>query len=203
MANSKRYKWFVNNVCFKSPYKRWTFDKGDVIAVPYHVANMNENLDIAAANGGCRETKFGPILSKQRMCIVLWKHHECMTCLPLYSHGHRGIAAKQGDREEDYIEVLDLALKSTFIPQGSKKPLEHIHWSHPHGYLTADTICHLTGAMKVSWQEPILHLGRVTKLSYDSLVKYHKALMRKAELEKPDKEWPAAGVNPKISHDDY
>ena len=208
MANSKRHKWLLNSLCFKSPYKRWTFNKGDVIAVPCHAPNMNQNLDLTKVKGGFLHTKFGPIISKQRMCIVLWKHHECMTCLPLYSYTKCGIRAKQlrppkEDIEEDYIEVRDVAHGNNFIQYGTKEPLEHVHWNSPNGWLDIDTVCHMTGAMNVVWQEPILHVGRLTKASYEALVKYHKALMKKAENETPEKDFPPLGVNPAISHKDY
>jgi hypothetical protein len=52
-------EWFNNTVCVKSPFRRHHFNKGDVIALPYHVPNMNENT--AETDECLRITIHGPV----------------------------------------------------------------------------------------------------------------------------------------------
>lgn len=172
-------KWFQNDVCVRSPYQRKDFKQGQVISVPYHVANFNQNADVS--DNRIVETWLGPVLSKRRMFIILHIHLEGFFCLPLYSFESRGIKAKCGPRQVEYISVMDMAHKATFENVSAHyKPLVHVH-DNPNNNLSPDTVCHLTGGVRVSWQEQILPVGRLTQDSFMELLKHYKNLCETAE----------------------
>lgn len=173
-------KWFRNPVCIKSPYKREEFRVGQVIAVPFHVSNMNEKLD--PSDKGLTMTNFGPVLSKRRMFIILHIHLEGFFCLPLYSFGGRGLDAKRGDREIEYVPIMDQAHQGNFDDVISKHypPLVHKH-DNPNSSLIKSTVCHLTGGVNISWQEEITTVGRLTHQSFLDLIEYWHALVLKAQ----------------------
>lgn len=179
-GNSNKNKWYQNQVCIKSPFRRADFRKGQVIAVPFHTSNMNENAD--PNDNALTDSAFGPVLSKRRMFIIMHIHLEGMFCLPLYSFGKRGIVAKRGDREVEYMPVMDNYLKGKYVNQSKvyMRPLVHKH-DNPNNNLSEDTVCHLTGGVRVGWQEQILTVGRLTEISFVELCKNYAKLCQTAE----------------------
>ncbi|EME89121.1 uncharacterized protein MYCFIDRAFT_76484 [Pseudocercospora fijiensis CIRAD86] len=184
-GSGRKTKWLRNSVCIKATYDRARFNKGDVIPLPFHAPVMNENL--APTDDNLRQSKWGPVLSKRRMFIVLWKFKTHLFCVPLYSFGLRGFQAKANRPGfEDYITVMNEAddLKpEPFDNQGCQyEPLVFRHI--PGGFaLEPSTCCHITAGVQINWQEHIYDVGRIDKQSYLRLLRLYKAAAKNAEEE--------------------
>ncbi|KAK4508116.1 hypothetical protein PRZ48_001854 [Zasmidium cellare] len=176
--------WRKTAVCVHSPWTRLTFTKGDVLSLPYHVANLNPTID--PQDKGLTTTEFGPVLSKRRMVIVLYKFKETMFCVPLYSFTGRGIGSRKPDLVDQYIQLMDVGrdpseLKGT----GAYEPLEFKHAYREDAFDDCTTV-HITGGKTVSWQEDIELVGRLTERSYFQLVRIWRNLNEKADREEVD-----------------
>lgn len=182
--------WINTPECIKAPYASHDFNKGDVISVPFHVNNMNPNATFD--DRSLRETEEGPVYTKRRMLVVLFKYEEGMLCLPLYSFGGRGIVAKARpvDYREHYVCLRDLK-HLDFVNGGKTPPVDFVHAS-PYDRLSRATTIHLSGAIRVHWEEYIGLVGRLTKEGYLRLLKRWKELQQKAENEPAGGTWPAA-----------
>ncbi|CZT18628.1 uncharacterized protein RCC_04472 [Ramularia collo-cygni] len=184
--------WINTPECIKAPYGAHDFNKGDVISVPFHVNNMNP--DAKFSDPSLRETGEGPVYTKRRMLVVLFKYKEGMHCLPLYSFGSRGMKAKLTpfDTRDHYVCLRDIK-HSDFVNEGSNAPVDFVH-SNPYDQLSRETTIHLAGGIRVHWEEYIGVVGRLTKEGYLRLLKHWKVLQQVAESEPAGGTWPTVPV---------
>ncbi|KAM3418545.1 hypothetical protein BST61_g4522 [Cercospora zeina] len=187
--------WFDNNVCVLSPYDRRSFKQGDIISVPYHIANMNPNIDKNQKE--LQISAQGPVFSKRRMMIVLWKTPEATLCLPLFSWQQAGIEKQDNGTNsmENYVCVVNYrdreAFKYSDRKKGPNRPLHFVHKHDDHPGLNESTTCQLAGGHMVEYQEDISKVGRSTQSSYIGLRAMWEA--RNSEYWKEDDVWPAEG----------
>ncbi|KAM3418525.1 hypothetical protein BST61_g4503 [Cercospora zeina] len=160
-----RRGWFRNQICVTSGYNKSSFKVGDVIAVPYHKANL---IPTARPADEVNITSVGPVYSKRRMFIVLWLTEEEMFCLPLYSWNQVGIEKKR-HVINDYVCVGNWKYRHTFVSSGTHKPIWFVH-RFPDGELTSTTTCHIAGGKHVEFREDISYVGRITGQSYGALM---------------------------------
>ncbi|KAF2214933.1 hypothetical protein CERZMDRAFT_95311 [Cercospora zeae-maydis SCOH1-5] len=191
----KNQGWFDNNVCVLSPYYRNTFKQGDVISVPYHIPNLNPHVDVNQKE--LQISAQGPVFSKRRMMIVLWKGPEAMFCLPLFSWQQAGIEKKDNGRDsiKNYVCVVNHKDRKAFELSGRKtgpnNPLYFVHRHNEHPGLTSSTTCQLIGGHLVEYQEDIGRVGRIIQSSYQGLRAMWDA--RNAEYWEEVDAWPAEG----------
>jgi len=142
------------------------------------MANMNDNVD-AQADTKLVDTEYGPVYSKRRMMIVIYKHIEDMTCLPLYSFGYRGILCKPVNLGPEHVGVIDRddqtykneSVYQAFVATCRRKPL------HP------ATACRLTGGTNVNCKEDIAQIGIINQQSYNRLEALYADRMKIAAAE--------------------
>ncbi|PPJ55410.1 hypothetical protein CBER1_02718 [Cercospora berteroae] len=191
----KNKGWFDNNVCVLSPYYRNTFKQGDVISVPYHIPNINPNVDVNQKE--LQISAQGPVFSKRRMMIVLWKGPETMFCLPLFSWQQAGIEKKDNGRDaiRNYVCVVNYQDRKNFELSGRKtgpnNPLYFVHRHDDNPGLSDSTTCSLVGGHMVGYQEDIGKIGRITQSSYKGLRAMWDA--RNAVYWDEDDGWPPEG----------
>lgn len=181
-------EWINTPECIKAPYAIHDFNKGDVISVPFHVNNMNPSATFS--DPSLRETEEGPVYTKRRMLVVLFKYKEGMLCLPLYSFGGRGIVAKAKPQDllDHYVCLKDLK-HANFINGGPNLPIDFVH-ANPYDQLSRATTIHLAGGIRVHWQEYVGLVGRLTREGYSRLLKQWKELQQRAENEPAGGTWP-------------
>ncbi|GIZ40874.1 hypothetical protein CKM354_000419500 [Cercospora kikuchii] len=171
MHPRKNRGWFDNGVCVLSPYHRGTFKQGDVVSVPFHVANTNPNVDKHQKE--LQLTGHGPVYTKRRMFIVLYKTAEAMFCLPLYSWQQTGIEKKDTGRGslDDYVCVFNYQDREAFSNKGRTtgphRPLLFVHRHSDSPGLTESTTCCLASGQMIGYNEDIGKVGRITKSSYN------------------------------------
>ncbi|KXT03867.1 hypothetical protein AC578_8934 [Pseudocercospora eumusae] len=192
--------WYNSGHCKLAIHKPKDFQPGDVIAAPYHVANLNRNLDPNSKD--LVISAEGPVFSKRRMGVVLYKTVEVMIVLPLFSWTSKGIASKihswkvQGDPTnpvQDYVEVFNYKDRQNFRMRGVHQPLHFVH-KHRLGELSEHTTCHITGAVMVNWKEDISQVGRITKQSFNRLLQLRQ--LREGyyiKLDTSEAVWPREG----------
>ncbi|PIB01499.1 hypothetical protein CB0940_00184 [Cercospora beticola] len=165
------------DTCVRTNLKVANFKIGEVIALPYHIPNLNPNHKIT--HDRLKLTCEGPVFSKRRMFVILWINQADMFCLPLYSFEGQGISKKQGDLKKDYIEVKNSGVAS-FKQLGLYEPVEMQTYdkSRP---MTDSTTIHLTGGIKVDPQEHISMVGRFTEASHEDLLKLYNRLTSEAQ----------------------
>lgn len=162
----KRQGWFENDVCITSNFHKGSFQVGDVVSVPYHVANR---CPTAQPGIEVNQTKVGPVFSKRRMFIILWHTDEYMFGLPLYSWHQVGIS-KKTKYIKDYVSVGNYKFKNKFHMTGYHNPIWFVH-KRDDSELTSSTTCHITGAHMIAYDEDIGKVGRITEKSYHALLK--------------------------------
>lgn len=198
-------KWLKTDICFKAPYSRSTFNLGDVIAIPYHVSNMDEYADPNDLHIAINK-EYGPIYSKRRMFVVVHKNFASLFCLPLYSHKGSGMKKylDNDDHMKEVIEVRDVIYRGAqgrWIQQHKfYNPLDFVHKDSPRNCLIKETIVHLSGGVRIDWHEPATYVGRFTQRSHEALVKYYLQVQRKAQAEVCTN-WPKVGTNPRMNTD--
>lgn len=85
--------------------ERIDFLQGQILHVPLHAPNMNHEL-----SWGCPELTLstaGPVHSKCRFVVVFRIFRKQMECLPIYTHGGKGVASKHYEDPEEWIAVKD------------------------------------------------------------------------------------------------
>ncbi|KAI7486499.1 hypothetical protein KC351_g3287 [Hortaea werneckii] len=169
----------VNNaVCKLSGYTRKDFQKGEVISLPHHAANTDPNVDPNTDNRW-RSTVEGPVYSKRRMMVVLFIYGRDMLCLPLYTWNKSGISRRPAWLKNEYVGVQD-ANNFNYINHGDYPPViieGNRRPMHEHSTVVLSAGC------KVSCNEDILSVGRLTQKSHTHLVALWQELNREAVAE--------------------
>lgn len=140
------------------------FAKGDIISVPFHTANMNPNVD-TAKDLKIVDTIYGPVYSKRRMMIVLYKHIEDLFCLPLFTWSCRGMSSRPSNLRLEYVGVAN-ANDRKYKNEGKYAPVVADCRRKP---MHPATSVHLTGGYKVNCKEDINQVGRIDQQSYAHL----------------------------------
>lgn len=104
------------DVCRLSNRSHNSYHLGDILSVPYHTANTNPNANFDDPH--LKETVVGPVYPKRRMFVVLVKYQNHLECLPLYSHGGRGIKHKHVQERKEYVAVMNVGEEETFVNEG-------------------------------------------------------------------------------------
>ncbi|KJX95665.1 hypothetical protein TI39_contig4099g00021 [Zymoseptoria brevis] len=157
-----------NDVCIRSKHSVRDFRKGEVLALPFHVPNMNPNLDPNERR--LKMTCEGPAFSKRRMFVILWINQLDMFCLPLYSFQGKGLAAKKDYQRFDYVCLKNKGVAgATFKNLGKYDPV--VFESYNKCPMTDETTVHLTGGISVDPRENISLIGRLDEQSHKHLAK--------------------------------
>ncbi|KAF2214950.1 hypothetical protein CERZMDRAFT_95326 [Cercospora zeae-maydis SCOH1-5] len=157
--------WFENEVCVTSNFHKGSFQVGDVISAPFHVANRAPK---AIPGDEVNQTRVGPVFSKRRMFIVLWKTDEEMFCLPLFSWHQVGIQKKH-KYIKDYVCVGNFKYQKKFRMMGVHNPIWFVHKRNDNE-LTSSTTCHITGGHMIAYDEDVGKVGRITGKSFEALL---------------------------------
>ncbi|KAK3723479.1 hypothetical protein LTR37_001731 [Vermiconidia calcicola] len=175
-TRSRRYT--VNTaVCKLSGNTRRDFRKGDIIALPFHTANNNPNVDLTDRR--LTNTCEGPAYSKRRMMVVMWLHEQDMFCLPLYTFGFKGLASKPEYIKREYVCMMNYFDKD-FWNQGPHRPVK----VDSHRPMDPNTTVHITGGREVSYQGDVHRVGRLLQDSYYDLFSLWQDLSEDAQAER-------------------
>ncbi|KAK4541742.1 hypothetical protein LTR36_007451 [Oleoguttula mirabilis] len=155
------------------------FKKGQIIAIPFHTANTNPNVD-PMTDDQLAMTVQGPVYSKRRMVIIMWIHERDMFCLPLYTFNEKGLKSKGQDIKHEYVSVKNAG--KPHVNQGLYPAVEVVpRWKDMH----KDSTVHITGGLRVSCNDDITWAGRITKQGYTELL----ALWRKLSNDALKEPW--------------
>ncbi|KAF2214952.1 hypothetical protein CERZMDRAFT_95328 [Cercospora zeae-maydis SCOH1-5] len=165
------------DTCIRTKLTVANFKIGEVIALPFHVPNLNPHHKITHER--LRVTCEGPVFSKRRMFVILWINQVDMFCLPLYSFENQGISKKRDELKKDYIEVKNVKAES-FRQLGLYEPVK-MQTYDPNRPMTDSTTIQLTGGIRVDPQEHISLVGRFTQASHRDLLKLYNDLSREAQ----------------------
>ncbi|SMR51183.1 unnamed protein product [Zymoseptoria tritici ST99CH_1E4] len=166
MTTDTYFKPVKTPECVRTKRTVRDFKSGEVLALPFHVANMNPKL--VPNHPRLQITCEGPAFSKRRMFIVLWINQIDMFCLPLYSFEGKGLAAKKDYLKADYVCLANKEAGRSFKNVGLYKPV--VFESYDRKPLTDETTVHLTGGVTVDPREHITYVGRLTKDSHAHLL---------------------------------
>ncbi|GAB1732293.1 hypothetical protein NU195Hw_g111t1 [Hortaea werneckii] len=170
-------KPFYNTVCRASNCTKQDFQKGQIIAIPFHTANTNPHVD-PVTDDQLAMTIWGPVYSKRRMVIVMWIHERDMFCLPLYTFSGQGINSRGKDIIHEYV-----ALKNAGKPHTNFGKYPAIEVVPKYKDLHKDTTIHITGGLRVGCNEDITRVGKLTKQGYFDLLALWKRLSNDAQQE--------------------
>nr|OQO18751.1 hypothetical protein B0A51_12707 [Rachicladosporium sp. CCFEE 5018] len=150
-------------ICTISRWQRRDYKHGQIISLPYHTPNTNPNVSQADPNLTVSPF-YGGIYSKRRMMVVLYIYGEALHCLPIYSFGNRGLSHKPGHLKKEYV-CLRNSTDKNFLNEGIRKPLEVKMRVKD---LSITSTLHLTGGIRVGFNEDIAFCGRLTEKSYNA-----------------------------------
>ncbi|RMY98262.1 hypothetical protein D0862_07681 [Hortaea werneckii] len=156
---------------------RQDFQKGQIIAIPFHTANTNPNVD-PTTDDQLAMTIWGPVYSKRRMVIVMWIHERDMFCLPLYAFSGQGINSRGKDIIHEYVALKNAGKTHTNF--GKYPAIEVVP---KYKDLHKDTTVHITGGLRVGCNEDITRVGKLTKQGYFDLLALWKRLSNDAQQE--------------------
>lgn len=182
--NGRRPQWIKTRneegkgLCVKSPYSKNSFSKGMVITLPFHVPNTNDQ--VKATDTALAITEHGPVYSKRRMAIVLWRHARDMICVPLYSFNGVGIAKLPQGIKNEYIEITEFGKAKGYDTQGVN-PVMEAKMNYPFEKLSC---VHASGSFRVSYQENVAYAGSLTEDSKQILVKVVDGLIEESKRER-------------------
>lgn len=177
-SNVSVRKPFYNTACRASNCTKRDFKKGQIIAIPFHTANTNPNVD-PTTDDQLAMTVQGPVYSKRRMVIIMWIHERDMFCLPLYTFNAQGLRNKGPDIKHEYVSVKNAG--KPHVNQGLYPAVEVV----PQGKdMHPDSTVHITGGLRVGCNEDITWAGRITKQGYAELLALWRTLSNDA-LKQP------------------
>lgn len=176
-TTSPRQMPVKNDIFVLSGLKRRDFRQGEVISLPYHIPNTNPNIE--PTDPKLTKTWLGPAYTKRRMMVVLFLYQESMFCLPLYSFSERGLSAKAELVQKEYVCMKNVGDRH-FVNSGHYEPVEIRTWLKP---MTPETTVQLTGGIRVSFDEEIAPVGRLTEASYEHLVNSWQGLGEQARSQ--------------------
>ncbi|EGP88079.1 uncharacterized protein MYCGRDRAFT_92771 [Zymoseptoria tritici IPO323] len=177
-ARRQQDGWIDTEDCVRSAYTKEAFTKGEIISLPFHVPNTNK--DVQPNDVALTRTAEGPVYSKRRMAVVLWKHKTDMFCLPFFSFGARGITAKPVQLRDEYVEITNQGEGASHRTEGVRKVLEA---AMVNTLKTKNGVVHITGGFRVSYQDDIAKLGRLTDESRARLTEMWIELNNTAQAE--------------------
>lgn len=155
---------------FDNPYyvKVWrtrtSFKRGDIISRPHHTPDNGRKINPHDRN--LKETVAGYVYSKRRMLVVLWIYHDCMFCVPLYSHGGNGITHKTRLQQREYMALTNVPgeVKAAKFQRGSELLATFKEPIRPNTFVA------VTAGTKVACNEVIKKVGEMEEKSYNRLV---------------------------------
>ncbi|SMY23879.1 unnamed protein product [Zymoseptoria tritici ST99CH_1A5] len=171
-------EWFISPDCVRSSYSRKYFRKGQMISLPFHVPNTNDK--VKEGDPAITRTIEGPVYSKQRMAIVLFRYKTDMICLPLFSFSGRGILSRPPHLRDEYVEITNVGYGDSYIIEGEHDVIE-AKMDRP---LKDPGVVHISGGWRVSYQEKIGFIGELTEDSRRRLTKLYNALNDKAQEDR-------------------
>ncbi|SMR52181.1 unnamed protein product [Zymoseptoria tritici ST99CH_3D1] len=166
MTTNTYFQAVKTDECVRTERTVRHFRKGEVIALPFHVANMNAKLDIGHER--LTRTIEGPAFSKRRMFVILWTNQLDMFCLPLYSFEGRGLSGKKEDHKADYVCMVNKGREASFNNQGKYEPV--VFESYNRRPMADETTVHLTGGVTVDPRGDISFVGRLDLRSHVHLM---------------------------------
>lgn len=100
-------------ICRISNLSRNDFRQGDILNVPFHVANTNPNL--SPNDPHLTATMIGPAYSKSRMVAVYRVFQKHMDCVPFYTNDGRGLSHKSDQEKEEWVAVMNVGDGDSFV----------------------------------------------------------------------------------------
>lgn len=115
----------------------------------------------------------GPIYSKQRLAIILWKTFGRLICVPLYTFNGDGIGKikSNGWGLNEYVQILEQGAPEFQRVRGTRAPLvANMYDGHD---LDLASCVHVGGLMNVDRRGDITYMG---KLNTASLTRLHNLI---------------------------
>lgn len=179
LSTQTQTQWIRTPTCVKSPFTRRIFQRGQVITLPFHQPNLAPDID--PADECLTLTKFGPVYTKRRMAVVLWRHKNEMMCLPIHSWGGRGIDSKPKFLKDQYMEIVNAGPEAEEYESKGSRGVLHAHMKHP--MEKQGCVC-LAAGFRVDYHEDLLVVGILDQQSIVRMVKGWDDLMQVSKNEK-------------------
>jgi hypothetical protein len=155
--------------------KHGAFVQGQILYVPLHAPNMDPKLSLN--NPELNLSSAGPVFSKCRFVIVLRKFHKQMECLPIYTHGGKGVERKPKYELKEWTHVQDANRSS------SKDTSMSLFASLDRGSVNQNAYIYITESVIVEYAGDIQDRGRMEQSSFDRLHELRAELDEKAQQE--------------------
>lgn len=147
--------------------------QGQILHVPLHVPNMNPKLLWEAPE--LTLSKAGPVYSKCRFVVVFRIFRNQMECLPIYTHGGRGVESKRNEDLSEWIPVKDARLASKDTSGSLFALLDN------HQFVKENANVHVTESVMVERAGDVQIKGMMDERSFDRLCE------RRADLNRTER----------------
>lgn len=170
-----------NRTCKRTTRTVDDFKQGQIIAVPYHVPNLNPKN--SATHPRLTLTCEGPVFSKRRLVCVLFKFQDDLFCLTLHTFEGQGLGIKPEQTKFEYVAVVNKGSTEKFRNPGKYQPVE-VETYQPDRPMKDTSCIKLTGGVTVNSSEHASYVGRVDRASFIILMLLYEQRNKKAK-EKP------------------
>ncbi|KAK4508113.1 hypothetical protein PRZ48_001851 [Zasmidium cellare] len=154
-----------NKVCRRTTRTIADFKAGQIISVPYHVPNLNPSLK--ANHPRLALTCEGPVFSKRRILCVLYKFHQDLLCLSMFTFEGKGFGGKPEELRKEFVAVVNKGAEKFHNP-GIYQPIE-VETYDPARPMKETSCIKLTGPVTVNVSEHVGFVGRMDQLSWARL----------------------------------
>ena len=156
---------------------RHKFKPGMIMRCSMHEEDYmgtSRGADMTVASKFVSKSFAGNIFTKIRFMIVVARHENHYTAVPLYTHNGNGLSMKTADEKMEYVSVKDHRIKGKFTPQTQNGVLSTEYLKPGTHILDPKSTAHVTYTIPRRYDLPVVHHGHLTEQATNQLVKLCK-----------------------------
>ena len=152
---------------------RHKFKPGMILRCSMHEEDYmgtSRGADMTVASKFVSKSFAGNIFTKIRIMIVVARHENHYTAVPLYTHNGNGLSMKTADEKMEYVSVKDHRIKANFTPQTENGVLSTEYLKPGTHILDPKSTAHVTYTVPRRYDLPVVHHGHLTEQATNQLV---------------------------------
>ena len=161
------------NVLQPQKLARHKFKPGMIIRCSMHEEDYmgtSRGADMALGSKFVSKSFAGNVFTKIRIMIVVARHENHYTAVPLYTHNGNGLSMKTADEKMEYVSVKDHRIKGNFTSQTENGVLSTGYLRPGTHILDPKSTAHVTYTIPRRYDLPVVYYGYLTEQATKQLV---------------------------------